>query len=84
MRADESSKNEIGLLSKSFNKMLSKISGILTKITTFTDGVVQSSGYLKNIEENVDSINRAVREQPQISKISLRDSAGISRTRLSI
>lgn len=62
MRADESSRNEIGVLSKSFNKMLSKISGILTKITTFTSGVVQSSGYLKNIEENVDSINRAVRE----------------------
>lgn len=62
MRADESSKNEIGVLSKSFNKMLSKISGILTKITTFTSGVVQSSGYLKNIEENVDSISRAVRE----------------------
>lgn len=62
MRADESSKNEIGVLSKSFNKMLSKISRILTKITTFTGGVVQSSGYLKNIEENVDSISRAVRE----------------------
>ncbi len=62
MRADESSKNEIGVLSKSFNKMLSKISGILTKITTFTDGVVQSSGYLKDIEENAESINRAVRE----------------------
>ncbi len=62
MRADESSRNEIGMLSRSFNKMLSKISGILTKITTFTGGVVQSSGYLKNIEENVDSINRAVRE----------------------
>lgn len=62
MRADESSMNEIGMLSKSFNKMLSKISGILTKITTFTGGVVQSSGYLKNIEGNVDSISRAVRE----------------------
>ncbi len=62
MRADESSQNEIGMLSKSFNKMLSKISGILTKITTFTGGVVQSSGYLKNIEENVDSISQAVRE----------------------
>lgn len=62
MRADEGIRNEIGILSKSFNKMLSKMSKILTKITTFTDGVVQSSGYLKDIEENVDSISRAVRE----------------------
>ncbi len=61
-RADESSENEIGTLSKSFNKMLSKISGILTKITTFTGGVVQSSGYLKDIETNIDSISKAVRE----------------------
>ncbi|MCM1500581.1 MAG: methyl-accepting chemotaxis protein [Clostridium sp.] len=62
MRAEESSKNEIGTLSKSFNKMTGKISGILTKITTFTGEVVQSSGHLKAIEENVESISQAVRE----------------------
>lgn len=62
MRADESSKNEIGILSKNFNKMTGKISGILTRITTFSDEVVQSSGHLKNIEGDVDSISQAVRE----------------------
>ncbi len=62
MQADESNKNEIGMLSKNFNKMTRKISGILTRITTFTDEVVQSSGHLKNIEGDVDSISQAVRE----------------------
>ena len=62
MRADESSENEIGVLSKDFNKMISKISKILVKITTFMGSAVQSSGYLKTIEENVESISKAVRD----------------------
>ena len=62
MRADESSQNEIGILSASFNKMIEKISNILTKIATFSREVVHSLGYLKEIEEKVDSINAAVRE----------------------
>lgn len=62
VRADENSRNEIGVLSGSFNKMIEKVSGILTKITTFSGEVVQSSGYLKGIEEKADSINQAVRE----------------------
>lgn len=62
VQAGEDSRNEIGILSKSFNKMTSKISGILTKITSITGEVVQSSGHLKRIEEGVDSISRAVRE----------------------
>ena len=62
MRADESSRNEIGTLSKNFNKMIEKMSNILTKITTFSGEVIQSSGYLKGIEEKVESINTAVRE----------------------
>lgn len=60
--AEEDSSNEIGTLSKSFNKMTGKIAVILTKITSMTGEVVQSSGQLKNIEEDVDSISRAVRE----------------------
>lgn len=62
VKAEEDSKNEIGTLSKSFNKMTGKISAILTKITTITGEVVQSSGHLKSIEEDADSISRAVRE----------------------
>ena len=38
------------------------MSGILTKITTFSSEVVQSSSYLKKIEEKIDSIHMAVRE----------------------
>lgn len=60
--AEEDSSNEIGTLSKSFNKMTGKIAVILTKITSMTGEVVQSSSQLKHIEEDVDSISRAVRE----------------------
>ncbi len=62
VQAAEDSNNEIGTLSRSFNKMTGKISSILTKITAMTGEVVQSSGQLKSIEEDVDSISRAVRE----------------------
>ncbi len=62
MQAAENSRNEIGTLSKSFNKMTAKISSILSKITGITGEVVQSSGRLKNIEADADSISRAVRE----------------------
>ena len=62
MQAAENSRNEIGTLSKSFNKMTAKISSILSKITGITGEVVQSSGRLKNIEAHAHSISRAVRE----------------------
>lgn len=62
VQAEEDSNNEIGTLSRSFNKMTGKISVILTKITSITGEVVQSSGHLKRIEEDVDSISRAVRK----------------------
>ncbi len=62
VQAAEDSNNEIGTLSRSFNKMTRKISSILTKITAMTGEVVHSSGQLKSIEEDVDSISRAVRE----------------------
>ncbi len=61
-KADESLQNEIGSLSGSFNKMIQKISGILTKMTSFSSDVIQSSGRLKDIETNVDSIHQAAVE----------------------
>lgn len=62
VQADESSDNEIGVLSKSFNKMTGKISAILIKIATITGEVVESSGDLKQIEEEMDAASRSVRE----------------------
>ena len=62
VRAPEDDLNEIGTLSKSLNKMTTKISVILSKLTGITGEVVQSSGNLKNIEAEADSISRAVRE----------------------
>ncbi len=61
-KADERIKNELGVLSGSFNKMIEKIAGILTRITMFSGGVVQSAGRLQAIEEDVNRINHALRE----------------------
>ncbi len=62
MRADESGNNEIGTLSKSYNKMIAKLSGILVKMTSFSGEVIQSSAQLKDIEEKVGSIHQAAQE----------------------
>ncbi len=61
-KADESSRNELGSLSRSFNKMTGKIAVILTKITTFSGEVVQSAGLLQMIESDVSDISNALRE----------------------
>lgn len=62
VRAPEDGLDEIGTLSKSLNKMTAKISVILSKLTGITGEVVQSSGNLKDIETEADSISKAVRE----------------------
>lgn len=62
MQAEEGSRNEIGVLSKSFNKMTGKISAILTKIAVITGEVVESSKHLNQLEEHMDATSRAVRE----------------------
>lgn len=62
VQAVENSKNEIGILAKSFNKMTGKISAILTKIAIITGQVVENANYLKQIEEGMDAASRAVRE----------------------
>lgn len=62
VQAEESSNNEIGTLSKSFNKMTGKISTILTKIASISGEVVESSGDLKQIEEDVETTSQAVRK----------------------
>ncbi|EOS25618.1 hypothetical protein C806_01745 [Lachnospiraceae bacterium 3-1] len=68
VQAAEDSKNEIGVLAKSFNKMTGKISGILTKITTITEEVVESSGELRRIEREMDAASQSVREISDGSK----------------
>lgn len=60
--ADESNKTELGILARSFNKMTRKISNILTKTALFSGEVIQSSGKLKDIEENIETINEALHE----------------------
>lgn len=62
VQAEEGSRNEIGVLSKSFNKMIGKISVILTKIATITGEVVESADHLNQIELHMDSTSQAVHE----------------------
>lgn len=62
VQAEESNRNEIGTLSKSFNKMTGKISAILTKIASITGEVMESSDDLKHIEKDVDTTSQAVRK----------------------
>lgn len=61
-KADETANNELGTLSKSFNLMTGKVSGILGRLTTFSGEVVQNSGRLQTIESDVDGISQALRE----------------------
>ncbi len=62
VQAEEGSKNEIGVLAKSFNKMTRKISIILTKNAVIAGEVVESAGHLKQIEKDMDKTRQAVRE----------------------
>lgn len=62
VQADESSKNEIGIMSKSFNTMTRKISAILTENAAITKEVVESSDNLKQIEKDSETASQAVRE----------------------
>ena len=68
VQAAEDSKNEIGVLAKSFNKMTGKISAILTKITGITEEVADSSGDLRQIEQEMGAASQAVREISEGSK----------------
>lgn len=61
-KADEGSKNELGTVAKSFNRMTKKISGILKNVALFTREVVESSGRLQEIEEHLGEVNRSVHE----------------------
>ncbi|MDE6916668.1 MAG: methyl-accepting chemotaxis protein [Lachnospiraceae bacterium] len=62
VQADEGSRNEIGVLAASFNKMTAKISAILTQIASITGEVVESADDLKQIECKMDAASRAVLE----------------------
>ena len=62
LQADESSQNEVGLLANSFNIMTGKISGVLVRIKDFTKELLQCSGKLRDIEENMGNISNALKE----------------------
>ncbi len=61
-RADESSKNEIGIMSKSFKTIKKKIYAILNKNAIITEEVLESSDNLKQIEKDTEEASLAVKE----------------------
>lgn len=74
IQADESGQNELGTLSKSFNLMIAKISGVLNRLTVFSTEVVQSSGHLDDIERNMGIINESVHKISKGTEEQKRDS----------
>ncbi len=74
IQADESGRNELGMLSKSFNLMIAKISGVLNRLTVFSTEVVQSSGHLDDIERNMGIINESVHKISEGTEEQKRDS----------
>lgn len=59
-RADENIPNELGILSRSFNNLTEKMSGILVTVTAFTDKVVESSHKLNGIAEDINETHQSV------------------------
>ncbi len=62
IQAQVKSRNEVGLLAKSFNIMAGKISGILARIITSIKELVICSGKLRDIESNIGTISKALKE----------------------
>lgn len=62
VQAEEGIRNEIGVLSKSFNKMTGKISSILTKNAAITEEVIESAEHLDQIEKDMEKTSHAVQE----------------------
>lgn len=62
IQAQVKSRNEVGLLAKSFNIMAGKISGILVRIITSIKELVICSGKLRDIESNIGTISKALKE----------------------
>ncbi|MDE7341145.1 MAG: methyl-accepting chemotaxis protein [Lachnospiraceae bacterium] len=62
MKADVSSRNEVGQLAQSFNVMADKISGVLVRMKDSTKELLQCSGRLQDIEANVVTLSSALNE----------------------
>lgn len=62
VQAEEGSRNEIGVLARSLNKMTEKLSVILRKNAVIAGEVVESAAHLKQIEGHLNQTSQAVRE----------------------
>lgn len=69
VRIDLDSKDELGVLAKSFNKMLSDIQALLTQTNSLADDITESTVEIQGIIDNVtmsnDEISRSVDEIAQ-------------------
>lgn len=59
-RADENIPNELGILSRSFNKLTEKMAGILITVTEFTTRVVEGSDKLNGIAGDINETHQSV------------------------
>lgn len=75
IKADESSRNEVGQLAQSFNIMSGKISGVLVRIMDSTKELLQCSGKLQDIEANAVTLSSALNE---ISEGTVKQTADVN------
>lgn len=76
-RADETIPNELGILSRSFNKLTEKMSGILVTVTEFTTKVVEGSGRLNGIAGDIDGTHQSVERIAQGTQDQTKDARNV-------
>ncbi len=76
-RADETIPNELGILSRSFNKLTEKMSGILVTVTEFTTKVVEGSDRLNGIAGDIDGTHQSVERIAQGTQDQTKDARNV-------
>ncbi len=76
-RADETIPNELGILSRSFNKLTEKMSGILVTVTEFTTKVMEGSGRLNGIAGDIDETHQSVERIAQGTQDQTEDARNV-------
>lgn len=76
-RADETIPNELGILSRSFNKLTEKMAGILVTVTEFTTKVMEGSGRLNGIAGDIDETHQSVERIAQGTQDQTKDARNV-------
>ncbi len=78
VRAKIEDNTEIGVLAESFNEMIQKISSILDRLTSFTEGVINSAGRLNCISAELEETAERVKGISEGAGRQLADTEAVS------